>query len=68
LPVNEPLAFRAVDRAKGSFGFVETKLLAGVIAEVVLRKVALQVLLVAMLVDALHPALEHGEHPPTMLL
>jgi hypothetical protein len=59
--VGEPLALAAHDRARGALLVSDAKRLASVVPEVEFGKVVVQVLLVAMLVDAAHAALEHRE-------
>jgi hypothetical protein len=57
--VSEPLADDTTDQPVGSLFVADPKTNAGVIAEIELGKVAVQVSLAAMLVDADQPALEH---------
>lgn len=57
-PIGQPLAYRATDRAIGALAVVNPELGAVAVAEIELCQIAVQVLLGAMLVDALHAALE----------
>ena len=56
--IREPLALRAFDRGLGAVHVVNSKRDPIVVAEVKFREIAVQVVLAAMLVDALHSALE----------
>ena len=53
---------RALDRSFGALVIGPAKLGAAVVAEIELGKVAVKVRFAAMLIDADHAALEHGEH------
>lgn len=59
LLIGEPFASGAVDQLFGALEVADAKLGAAIVAEIELRKVAVQVSLTAMLVDADHAALEH---------
>src|SRR3954471_16617710 len=60
-PIRQPLALHAEKGCLGALAIVHTQRDAVVVAELELGHVAVQVLLVAVLVDALHPALEDRE-------
>ena len=62
MPVCEPLAFRALHGRESPVLIVEAERDPVVVAELVFRKVAVQVLLSAVLVKAFHSALENGEY------
>src|SRR5262245_33091044 len=59
--IGEALADNAFGRDLGAHEIVVTERSARVVAEVVFRQIAVKVLLAAMLVDALHAALEDRE-------
>src|SRR5579885_149466 len=59
--IGEPLADHALQQAFGALGIVHAKRDAVVVAEIKLRQIAVQMIVAAMLIDALHAALEHGE-------
>src|SRR5687767_9934226 len=59
--IAEPLALAAHDRARGALLIGDTKRLAGVVPQVEFGNVAVQMMLAALLVHALHAALEHRE-------
>src|SRR5579863_3415040 len=61
--ISKPLSFDATKRSVGARNVVEAKLLALVIAEIELSKVAMQMLFAAMLIDAEHAAFEDAEIP-----
>ena len=61
-PIGEALAARASEQVIGALGIFDAKGRATVVAEIELRKVAVQVGFAAMLVSAVHAALEDGEH------
>src|SRR5689334_13996249 len=58
LPVGQPLPNDALQRLLGARHVIHTPRDAVAIAEIELREIAMQVLLFAVLVDALHAALE----------
>ena len=58
LPIGEPLADDALNGARGTLYVIYAQPDAVAIAEIELRQIAVQMLLAAMLVDALHAALE----------
>lgn len=57
-PIGEAFAFRVQEDRNAALFIGEAQLRAGVIAEVVFGQIAVQVLLAAVLIDALHAALE----------
>jgi hypothetical protein len=57
--VHEALAFRAADRGNGAVNITDPKSGAVIVSEIELREIAVQILLAAMLIDAVHPALEN---------
>src|SRR5439155_2629570 len=59
--VGQPLADCADDRLLGAGGVIDPELGASVVAEIKFGEVAVQMPLGAMLIDADHAALEHGE-------
>jgi len=61
LPVHQPLAFDAADRRNGAVGIADAKRNAVIVAEIELGKVAVQMLLGTVLIDATHAALEDRE-------
>ncbi len=60
-PIGKPLAFDARHSAVSALSIVHAKCNAVAVPEVELGKVAVKVLLPAMLIDALHSALEDRE-------
>src|SRR5579872_3903845 len=60
-PISETLAGRALDRQRSALRVLNSKSRAVGIAEIKFVQIALQMLLPAMLVDALHAALEDRE-------
>src|SRR5205809_429840 len=59
--IGEPLAFRSQQSRFGARIVIRAKRDSVVVAELELRHVTMQVLLVAMLINALHPALEQAK-------
>src|SRR3954447_13082612 len=60
-PIHEPLAEAASDDHRRTLHILDAETHARVVPELEFGKVAVQVHLAAMLVDALHPALEDAE-------
>jgi len=58
LAIREALAFCALDCSDGAARIVETKLDAVILAMIAFRGITVQMLLVAMLIDAFHSAFE----------
>jgi len=65
LPVNPPIreafAFDALEGDHGTHVVIDAEADAVVVAEIELREITVQMVLAAMLIDALHAALEDGE-------
>src|SRR5689334_22152101 len=59
--IGQPLALGALDRLLGALAVFDAECLAHVVAELEFGQIAVQVLLAAVLIDALHPALENRE-------
>jgi hypothetical protein len=59
LPVGEVLVLAALDRGDRALGILYAKRRAAIVAEIKFREVAVQMLLIAMLVDAANAALEN---------
>jgi hypothetical protein len=60
-PVRETLAFNALHSKRRTFPIVHTEGNAVIVAEIKFREIAMQMLLIAMLIDAAHTALEDRE-------
>lgn len=63
LSISQPLAFRATDRFKRAVNVAIAEFDAMVLTEIELGKVAMQVLIAAVLIDALHALLKQAEIP-----
>lgn len=63
LAVGEPLTDDTTDQTFGALFIINAERSPIVVAEIEFGGVAVQVLLIAMLIDALHPALEHRKEP-----
>ena len=61
-PIGQPLADDALKRVRRALRILDAKPRTVVVAKIKLRDVAVQMLLAAMLVDALHAALEDAEN------
>lgn len=61
LPVHQALALRAFDRSNGAFNIAAAERNPVIVAEVELRQIPMQVLLAAVLIDAIHAAFEDRE-------
>ena len=61
LMIGETFAFARLDGGDSTGFIIPAQRLTMIVAEVILGKVAMQVLLAAMLIDALHAALEETE-------
>jgi len=61
LMVGQPLAFDALDRGFGAVDVADAERHAMVVTEIKFREIPMQVLLSAVLIHALHPALEDRE-------
>lgn len=59
-PIHQPLASGATNYSGRALGIINTKADAVVIAEIKFRDIAMRIMLCAMLIDALHSALEYG--------
>lgn len=61
LPVHQPLAFDAADRGKGAVDVAVAERHAMIVAVIELGKVAMQMLLFAVLINTAHSAFEDRE-------
>src|SRR4051794_2104748 len=61
--IREPLAFNAKQRCLSAATVIHAQCDAVVVAELELGRVTVQVLLIAVLIDALHPTLEQTKEP-----
>ena len=59
--VGEPLTYHTLQRFVGALGIFNSERRAVAVTEIELGEIAVQVLLAAPLIDALHPALEDAE-------